>query len=514
MKRVCKKMVNYSLVKQDKKAIEKILAQRSHLRFMQYCWQDKSEDFKIGIHTRELCRQIDIAFEDFKKGKSTFLVVKMPFRHGKSQILSRFLPSHFLGEFPDKEVMLVTYASSLTEKFSRYARNLLSTKQYKELYPNIELSSQNRGVQSWGIEGHLGQVTASGLTSGLTGNGYHLGLLDDYCASRKDAESDVIRASSWESFKDDFLTRRAPVSITIVLATPWHVDDIIGRIEKKIDKQSPEYDPAFPPFKILSFPATNGSVIVGVKNKNKYGDLKYHEEEINYDYLFPERFEAEWYTQQFASLGEYSASALLQCSPQRRSGNLLKMSGVKVHNNIADFPNIKYYRVWDLAHSEKQRMKDDPDWTSGTLLGFRYVNNVLELWIKNVVRIRAKAPERDNLIRAVAEKDGPSVVIGVESSLDSKDAVSIMAAILKGKRVVKEIKTKGDKVARMSYLEPVFDAGNVHILSDTWNFDWEKELKEFPSGAHDDQVDNLSAGFVLFDNNKHKEIGHIQLSGV
>ena len=265
---------------------------------------------------------------------------------------------------------------------------------------------------------------------------------------------------------------------------------------------------------VLSFPATNGSVIVGVLNKDKYGDLKYHEEELNYDYLFPERFEAEWYTQQFASLGEYSASALLQCSPQRRSGNLLKMSGIKVHNNIADFPNIKYYRVWDLAHSEKQRMKDDPDWTSGTLLGFRYVNNVLELWIKNVVRIRAKAPERDNLIRAVAEKDGPSVVIGVESSLDSKDAVSIMAAILKGKRVVREIKTKGDKVARMSYLEPVFDAGNVHILSDTWNFDWEKELKEFPSGAHDDQVDNLSAGFVLFDNNKHKEIGHIQLSGV
>lgn len=469
---------------------------------MSYCWQNISEKFLIGIHTRILCSLLDNAMEDLRNGKSTFLVVKIPFRHGKSQCLSRFLPPHFLGEFPDSEVMLVTYASALAEGFSRYARNLIRTKEYHELYPDIDISRENGGVQQWGIQGHLGGCVASGLTSGLTGKGYHLGLLDDYCASRAEAESEVMRASAWEHFTNDFLTRRAPVSITIVLATPWHVDDIIGRIEQKIDVNSDSYDPEFPPFKVVSFPAMNGS----------YTDLKTGEKK-HYDYLFPERFNADWYKQQFASLGEYSASALLQCNPQIRGGNLIDTRKIKIHNNVADFPIIKYYRIWDLAHSERQRLKDDPDWTSGTLLAYRKVNGVYELWVKDVARIRAKAPERDNFIKSVAEKDGQGVTIAVECSLDSRDALFTMQTIFNGRRIVKGIQTKGDKVARMSYVEPIFEGGNVHILRGEWNLDWINEVKEFPSGKHDDQVDNMSAGYELCCNgsNEVKRIGVLGL---
>ena len=463
---------------------------------MIHMWQKIGEPFLIGMHTKEICRLIDQAFEDFRNGKSTFLVIKVPFRHGKSDMLSRYLPSHFLGEFPDNEVMLVTYASSLAEGFSRYARNLIRTKEFKELYPDVEINKENGGVQQWGIEGHLGGCVASGLSSGLTGKGYHLGLLDDYCASRAEAESETMRNGAWEHFTNDFMTRRAPVSITIVLATPWHTDDIIGRIEERIDPTSPKYDPDFPPFKIVSFPAKNGEVDIGVRNKKKYGDSKYHIEHVKYDYLFPQRFTADWYNQQFSVLGSYASSALLQCNPTSRGGNLIKTDKIQFHDSLEEFPKIKYYRIWDLAHSEQQRMKDDPDYTSGTLLGFREVNGNTELWIKNVSRIRAEAPERDNFINAVTEHDGQSVTIGVEISLDARDAVKIMQKALKGRRVVVPIKTVGDKVARMSYLEPVFEAGNVHVLKADWNLDWLNEVKSFPSGKHDDQMDNMSAGYA------------------
>ena len=476
----------------DKEELRKIQARYSHLRFMQYVWQDVSEPMQVGIHTWEMCRQLDIAVENFKKGISTFLVVKMPFRHGKSHILSRHAPAHFLGEFPDKTVMVCGYASDLAEGFSQYNRELIKTDEYKELYPEIEIDKKNGGVKKWGIAGHLGIFTASGLTSGITGKGYHLGILDDYCADRQDAESEVMRNKSWESFTGSFLTRRAPVSITIVLATQWHVDDIIGRIERKIDPENDDFDKDFPPFKILSFPAINGEVEVGEDNTTFCKTRK-----IKYEYLFPERFSPDWYKQQFASLGEYQASGLLMCNPTTRGGNIIDTSKIQWHDSLADFPATRYDRIWDLAHSEKQRIKDDPDWTSGTLIGFRKINGMWEVWIKDVARIRGKAPERDNFIRACADKDGQGVAIAVENSLDSKDAVNTLRTILSGRRSVIGIPIKGDKVARMSPLEPVFEAGNVHCLRGAWNYDWLSEVKEFPNGKHDDQVDNMSAGYIL-----------------
>lgn len=486
-----------------KQQVQQLRARYSHEEFIRYTWQKSTEPFIVGMHTKEICRLIDEAIEDYRHGKSTFLVIKVPFRHGKSDMISRYLPPHFLGEFPDSEVMLVTYASSLAEGFSRFGRTLMRSDEYKSLYPNAEVSKTNGGVQQWGIEGHTGILTASGLSSGITGKGYHLGLCDDYCASRAEAESETIRNSTWEHFTNDFLTRRAPVSITIVLATQWHEDDVIGRIEKKINPDCEEYDEDFPKFKIVSFPAHNGEADIGVKDREKYGDNKTHIEHVKYEWLFPERFSASWYKGQFASLGDYASSGLLQCNPVKRGGNQLRIDKIQWHDSLDVFPKTKYYRVWDLAHTAKQTQKQDPDYTAGTLL--TYTKKVDEngetvwvLWIKNVTRFRLNAPERDGLIRQTTEADGASVGVAVESSLDSKDTVSSLQNALAGRRVVTPIRIKhGDKVARMSYVEPIFDAGNVHVYRGDFSMDWLQEAQSFPSGKHDDMMDNITAGYEL-----------------
>lgn len=470
---------------------------------MRYCWQNPSDPFISGLHTKEICRLIDEAIDNYRNGKSTFLLIKVHFRAGKSDIVSRYLPPHFLGEFPDKDVMVVSYAQSLSDNFSRFSRTIINSQEYKELYPEYVVKG---GVQSWGFENHIGIVTESGITSGITGKGYTLGICDDYVSSRAEAESEVIRNSLWEHFTNDFLTRRAPTSITIVLATPWHVDDIIGRIEQKIDPTNENYDEHFPKFKVVSFPAMNGEVEIGVKNKEKYGDNLFHLETKKYKYLFPERFDEAWYKSQFASLGSYASSGLLQCNPQIRGGNLIKVDSIKIHNDIKEFPLTKYYRIWDLAHTEKQTQKADPDWTSGTLLAYKKNGDIWELWIKDVSRIRANAPERDNFIRAVAEKDGVSVTVAVENSIESRDALNSMMSIFRGRISVKGINCKGDKVSRISYVEPIFESGNVHILRGEWNLDWLAELKDFPSGKHDDQVDNISAGYQLCCTGSEKRI--------
>lgn len=495
----------------NKKELQILKAKYSHLEFMKYCWQRPLEPLVVGIHTREICRLIDEAIDNLRQGQSTFLLIKVHFRAGKSDIISRYLPPHFLGEFPDKDVIVASYGQSLSESFSRFSRALVKSEQFKEIYPDCELTG---GVQSWGFENHLGNVLETGITSGITGRGGSLLICDDYCASRAEAESETIRESTWEHFTNDFLTRRAPASIVIVLATPWHVDDIIGRIEKRIDPSSDSYDPNFPQFKVVSFPAMDADVEIGIKDRELYGDNKYHLKTIHYDYLFPERYDENWYKSQFASLGSYAASGLLQCNPQIRGGNFFDTSNIHFHDNVEDFPKTRYYRLWDLAHTAKQTQKADPDFTSGTLLTYTKIDGLWHLWIKNVVRIRASAGERDNLIRSATDKDGQSVAVAIENSLDSKDAVSNMQEILKGRRSVIPLNIRMDKIARAGYVEPIFEAGHVHVLRADWNLDWLQEVKEFPSGKHDDQVDNFTAGYQLICQNSSGQIMSGRVSGV
>lgn len=457
----------------------------SQLSFMRYMWQKTDEPFLVGHHTAAIAHEIDEAIKAFRAGRSTFLVITVPYRHGKSDIVSRYLPPRFLALFPDCEVMLVTYAAKLAAKFSRFGRNLVRTEKFARfaagLGKALTLSRDSGAADRWSFAGTIGGMSASGILSGLTGSGYHLGIMDDFVAGRADAESPTIREKLWEAFSDDFMTRRAPVSITIVLATSWHQDDIIGRIKRKVAE-----DPAFPRFKVLAFPARS----------EEYLKLKRARKSR---YLFPERFSDEWYKEQYATLGAYSAAALLDCDPVKRSGSMLAVDGIEVVDELPD--DLRLVRVWDLAHTRKQRAKDDPDWTSGTLHCFRFEGDdpVPYLYVADVKRTRAGAVERDNAIRATVFGDGVFVKQYVETSLDSKDAYDYLTTTLK-EFSFSEVKLKGDKVTRATPLEPIFAApGHVKILRGDWNDEWVAELLSFDGTetTHDDQVDNLSSGYLV-----------------
>jgi hypothetical protein len=49
------------------------------------------------------------------------------------------LPAHFLGLFPDCNVILSGHSTNLVADFSRSARDLVQTREYQELFPNIKI---------------------------------------------------------------------------------------------------------------------------------------------------------------------------------------------------------------------------------------------------------------------------------------------------------------------------------------------------------------------------------------
>ena len=470
----------------DEKEITKELARKESLEFIKYTWY-KQEPFVIGQHTRTICDRIDRAIRRLRKGKSTYIAISVPPRHGKSQIVSRHLPAFFKGLFPEKEVLTTGYSADLMNLFSKDCRDkIVKQDAFMELFPGVRLARNSKSVMSWNLENLSGEelnggLNYAGLLGGLTGKGYHLGICDDPVKGREEAESATMRDKTWTEFTNSFLTRRAPVSITIVLLTRWNIDDIVGRIKAKTDPKSDDYDPDFPVFEIINFPARDE----------------------NGEWLFLERFPESYYKQIFAILSRYESASLMQGQPTPRGGNLLNIEGVKIHDDIKDFPNdIVYHRVWDLAHSKKEKIKNDPDWTSGTLFGVREEKNdqgvkVPHLWVKHVGRIRDTAPKRDKFILSITDQDGDTVRVAIESTTDAKDTYETFVSILEGKRTVVNVASPKDKVIRAEPLEAVFEAGNVHILRAPWNRAWLDEVSAFPNGKHDDQVDNLSSGYAL-----------------
>lgn len=460
----------------------------SHIEFMKRVWMTGADGpMMVGFHTRAIGAAIDEAMARFRRGESTFLKIKVAPRHGKSDLVSRYLPAHFLGEFPTKKVMQVSFRQELAAAFSGFGRTLIQDEKYQELYPNVKLREGSAAKAFWEVSDASGAPTgggsmASGLASGLTGSGFSLGILDDFCGSRADAESMTIRNNMWNAFKDDFMTRRAKVCIVIVLATQWHWDDIHGRIVKAMKD-----DPKFPRFIELSFPA----------KAEKYHDPAAYGQE----YLFEEFFGKQYYEELYATLGPYSAASLLDCSAYARTGGMLSEKGIVWEDDILVDTTKRWARIWDLAHTAKQRSKDDPDWTSGTLLAFeeREGDSVPHLWVKSVRRTRAGALDRDMMIQSTARMDGPYVTMGVEVSLDAKDAAEYLKAALSDISF-KEIQTSGDKGARATPLEVIFATpGHVHVQRADWNDAWLDEVLRFDGlgNDHDDMVDNITAGYIL-----------------
>jgi len=437
----------------------------------------------VGLHTSAICKRIDQAVVDFQAGTSTYLVITVPFRHGKSEIFSRYLPPHFLGLFPDEEVLLVTYGQDLADGFSRNGRTILRSPQYQELFPGVQISDESAAVHHWELRDRLGSFSGAGLGGTLTGRGYALGIVDDYHKDRKDAESPAVRESNWSAFTESFLTRAAPVSITLVGASPWHTDDIIGRIKKAMIEE-----PDFPRFEVLRFPAQDEKYPTG--------------------YLFPERFSDTWYRARFAFLGSYAAAGLMQCEPVTRTGNILKTDRIEIVDVLPEGLDLRWVRAWDLASTEKQISKSDPDWTAGMLLALEWrvhpevQAKLPHLWIRDMVRGRWAAPERDRRIKLHAMLDGPEVKVGEETVAGYKDTYEHTRANLKGLRSVQAVHPPADLLVRVSAVEPIFEAGHVHLLRGPWNLDLVTEFAEYPRGAHDDQVAALVTGFEMLTRKK------------
>ena len=149
-------------------------------------------------------------------------------------------------------------------------------------------------------------------------------------------------------------------------------------------------------------------------------------------------------------------------------------------------------RFWDLAATEKEIAKDDPDFTAGVKM--RKAGGVY--YVLDAIAEQAAPGRVDAMIENIAGQDGRTVEIrferegGASGKRDANHIVTMLAGY-----DVRAIPPQGDKVTRAKGLAAQAEAGNVKLVRGDWNNRYLSTLHSFPEGAHDDEVDASSGAF-------------------
>lgn len=199
-------------------------ARRGVLSFTQYT----KPDYETNWHHEVLCDHLD----KFVSGEIRRLMVFMPQRQGKSELVSRRLPAYVFGRFPRASVMGCSYAADLSSRMNRDVQRIIDSPEYLKVFPGTRLYGKSvrstsegsylRNSDIFEIVDYLGVYRSAGVGGGITGMGFDYGIIDDPVKDPKDAESEVVRESLWEWYTGAFWTRQAPNARILLTMTRWH----------------------------------------------------------------------------------------------------------------------------------------------------------------------------------------------------------------------------------------------------------------------------------------------------
>ena len=205
------------------------LARRS---FFDYC-RLKAPDFykpERG-YLVELCD----SFQSFLTSADKAMIINLPPRHGKSRTACCFA-EWYLGQDPDRKIMIGSYNETLSTMFSKNVRNTISelkADKYKavfsDVFPGVRIKLGDGAMNLWSLEGGYNNYLATSPTGTATGFGCTLMMIDDVIKNAEEANNEAVKQKHWDWFTNTMLSRREEGAKVIIIMTRWATDDLAGR---------------------------------------------------------------------------------------------------------------------------------------------------------------------------------------------------------------------------------------------------------------------------------------------
>ena len=423
------------------------------LTFSQWYQIQKPKHYSYPRHVEYLCEIVDKTIS----GEYQNVAISLPPGHGKSDTITRRLPVYWGLSRPDDAIVFTGYSQDFADReLSRPARELA-----KEL--NI-LDESSNAMSTWRLTNGA-RLVARGVGSAPTGiNPISLLVCDDPIKDRMQAESETERNNIWDWWTGSVVQRFFPRTKAFVIATRWHNDDLIGRLMEQGD----------PSWTFINLPAI-------AEANDQLGRAEG-------EALWPEVKPIEFLENVRRQMGEYNFQALFQGNPSIREGAIFKVANMNFVEVDELPPMVEKVRKWDVAASSGKG-----DYTAGVLIG-KDANG--RYYVLDVQRFQDSTDARNQKMLSTAQQDGTSVRIIVPEDPGSagKDQALAYIRLLSGYNV-KAIRETGSKETRADGFASQTNAGNVSLCRANWNSAFIEELRQFPTGKHDDQVDAVAGAF-------------------
>ena len=158
------------LLEELEKARDVEKARKDFLAYVSYMWPG----FIGGRHHKIMAD----AFERIISGESKRIIVNMAPRHTKSEFASIYLPSWFLGKFPEKKIIKATHTAELAVGFGRKVRSIVDSEDFQDVFPGVHLSPDSKAAGRWSTN-KKGEYFAIGVGGAVAGRGADLLVIDD-----------------------------------------------------------------------------------------------------------------------------------------------------------------------------------------------------------------------------------------------------------------------------------------------------------------------------------------------
>jgi predicted phage terminase large subunit-like protein len=399
------------------------------------------------------------------------LIVTMPPRHGKSELISHWFPVWYLNTFPDRKVILTSYEADFAASWGRKVRN--EVMEHADVL-NVRVTDDSAAANRWDTTAGGGMITA-GAGGPITGKGAHVLIIDDPIKNSEEANSPTVRQKIWDWWQSTAYTRLEPDGIAIVVMTRWNEDDLVGRLLANED--------AGEPWQVLNLPAV-------AEDDDAMGRAPG-------EALWPGRYTLARLEQIRRAVGQYVWTSLFQQRPKSPEGQYFKRAWFKNRVDPDRVPrDLRRIRAWDLAATaEGENGNRDPDYTVGCLLGESLDGTI---YVLDVNRLRKSPREVESALLSTAQRDGHEVAIRIEQEGGSSGKMvgdHITRTVLRGFDA-RFVKPQGDKFVRSQPFNAACERQDVKLVRGDWNDAFIEELVGFPLGKHDDQVDAAVAAFA------------------
>jgi len=429
-------------------------------------------NYKIGAHHRHLAKLL----EDMANGEKSRIAVNIAPRFGKSQLTSIYFPAWFIGNYPDKKIMMVSHTADLAVDFGRKVRNLVSSEEYKQVFPDVTLAADSKSAGRWDTN-KGGTYFAVGVGGALAGRGCDLLVIDD-----PHNEQDVLngnyevfdKAYDWYTY--GARTRLMPEGRVALVMTRWSASDLTGRVVQDMVR-NPDGDQ----WEVVEFPA--------ILNEGSYDQRS----------LWPEQWTLESLLKTKAVMPPFQWNAQYMQNPTSAEAAIIKRDWWQKWEKD-DPPPCEYIIMSLDAAAEKNNRAD---FTAITTWGVFYRTNEqgeeeAAIILLNAIKERMEFPELKRRAYEEYKEWRPDWFVVEKKSSGTPLYQEMRAAGIPVQEFTPHRGT-GDKVARLNSVSDIFASGMVwYPVGRRWAEEVVDEVCGFPAMSHDDLVDSTIMSLLKF----------------